>query len=188
MDTRNALLDCAEQAVRARGYDGFSYADLAAEVGIRKASIHHHFPAKADLAEALIDRYLERVATLLEGAAAEYPTGGGRLAALVATYREASGGGRRLCLCVAFCMGRDSLSPPVLGQLDAFHRQVAAWLGEVFALGKADGTIAAVSDPASEGMACLAQLEGAQLIARAAGDIAQFDRAVARLLERVSAA
>ena len=57
MNTRTSLLDSAEQAVRQRGYNGFSYADLAREIGIRKASIHHHFPTKADLGLALIERY-----------------------------------------------------------------------------------------------------------------------------------
>lgn len=56
MDTRTALLQSAERAARQRGYDGFSYADLAGDVGLRKASIHHHFPTKATLALALIER------------------------------------------------------------------------------------------------------------------------------------
>lgn len=188
MDTKSALLDSAEAAIRARGYDGFSYADLAADVGIRKASIHHHFPAKADLAQALIERYSRTVFARLEDIAAQHPTAGDRLAALVATYRSAIDGGAKLCLCVAFCTGRDSLSPAVLTALDAFRVTVAAWLAEVFALAKADGSITGVSDPASEAQACLAQLEGAQLVARASKDSARFDAAVARLLERVERA
>ena len=185
MDTKSALLDSAEHAVRARGYDGFSYADLAAEVGIRKASIHHHFPAKADLAQALIERYSQAVFARLADIAVQHPTAGARLTALVGTYRDAIEGGTKLCLCVAFCTGRDSLSPAVLTTLDAFRVTVAAWLADVFALAKADGSIAGVSDPAAEAQACLAQLEGAQLVARAAKDSARFDAAVARLLERV---
>lgn len=56
-DTRTALMDLAEHTVRSRGFDGFSYADLAEAIGIRKASIHYHFPTKAKLSEALIERY-----------------------------------------------------------------------------------------------------------------------------------
>lgn len=185
MDTKSALLDSAEHAVRARGYDGFSYADLAAAVGIRKASVHHHFPAKADLAKALIERYSQDVFTRLGAIAEMHPDGGARLASLVATYRAAIDGGNKLCLCVAFCAGRDSLSPAVLAMLDTFRVTVVAWLTDVFALGKADGSIAGVSDPAAEAQACLAQMEGAQLVARAAKDCARFDAAMARLLERI---
>ena len=59
-DTKTALLDLAERAVRSRGYDGFSYADLARAQGIRKASIHYHFPTKADLSQNLMARYHTR--------------------------------------------------------------------------------------------------------------------------------
>lgn len=185
MDTKAALLDSAEQAIRARGFDGFSYADLAADVGIRKASIHHHFPTKADLALALIARYSDNFFVKLDQISEKRPTGGARLKAYISACRDALDGGKKLCLCVAFCTGRDGLSPDVIARLDGFHRTVSAWLGEVFEAGKADNTIAGVSDIAAEAHACLAQMEGAQLIARAANDADRFDAAVARLLQRI---
>ena len=55
-DTRQRILDVAEQLLLERGYAGFSYQDIADAVGIRKASIHHHFPAKEDLGRAIIER------------------------------------------------------------------------------------------------------------------------------------
>jgi TetR/AcrR family transcriptional regulator, transcriptional repressor for nem operon len=184
MDTRTALLNCAEDAVRARGFDGFSYADLSLVVGIRKASIHHHFATKADLALALIERYSDNFFGTLDQIALAHDTGGARLGAYVAACRTALGSGDRLCLCVALIAGRDGLSAAVRGRLDLFHDTVTAWLSAVFALGAVDGTIAAVTDPAADAHACLAQMEGAQLIARAAGDITRFDAAVKALLAR----
>ena len=59
-DTKSALLAEAEVLIRTQGYAAFSYADLSERVGIRKASIHHHFPTKELLGAALIDAYLER--------------------------------------------------------------------------------------------------------------------------------
>jgi TetR/AcrR family transcriptional regulator, transcriptional repressor for nem operon len=185
MDTKTALLNCAEDAVRARGYDGFSYADLAAAVGIRKASIHHHFPTKADLALALIERYSRNFFAALDQIAIAHATGGARLKAYVAACRNALDGGTKLCLCIAFCTGRDGLSAAVLGKLDAFHVTVTAWLADVFAIGKIDGSLAGIIEARSEAHACLAQMEGAQLIARAAGDVDRFDMAVAGLLGRL---
>ncbi len=184
MDTKTALLNCAEDAVRSRGYDGFSYADLAVAVGISKASIHYHFPAKADLALALIEHYSKNFFATLDQIANLHPTGGARLAACVATYRDALDGGNKLCLCVAYCTGRDGLSPAVLAKLDAFHVTVTAWLGQVFAAGKGDNSIANVDDPNMDAHACLALMEGAQLIARAAKDSGRFDAAVAGMLQR----
>lgn len=185
MDTRTALLDSAEAAVRMRGFDGFSYADLAVAVGIRKASIHHHFPAKADLALALIERYSAGVFARLDRIAADHATGGARLDAYVAVSRDAIENGAKLCLCIAFSAGRDALSAVVLERLDTFHVTATDWLAAAFALGKADASIAGVSDPATEAHACLAQVEGAQLIARAAQDVRHYDAAVAGLLARL---
>ena len=59
-NTATAILDIAERLVQRRGFSGFSYADIAAELGITKASLHYHFPSKAELGESLITRYADR--------------------------------------------------------------------------------------------------------------------------------
>ena len=185
MSTRTALLDHAESFARVRGFDAFSYADLAESVGIRKASIHHHFRTKADLALAMIDRYSLR---FLEGLAAIEQTAGSAGAALeayVALYRAASDQGRQLCLCVAFSAGRDSLSAPVLDALEGFHSDNLAWLDRLFTRASGDGSITDLRDPAAEAHAALALVEGAQLMARAARDGARFEAAVAALTQRI---
>jgi len=55
MTTQQKLIDSARYLIQTRGYNGFSYADVAEQVQVRKASIHHHFPAKADLALAVVE-------------------------------------------------------------------------------------------------------------------------------------
>ena len=86
-DTRAALLDAAERLIRERGYAGVSYADLAGLVGVRKASIHHHFPGKADLALALLALKDGTVPAILS--ALDAPATSLR-AAILARYRKAS--------------------------------------------------------------------------------------------------
>ena len=56
-DTASRILDVAERLVQLSGFNGFSYADVAAELRITKASLHYHFAGKAELGEALIARY-----------------------------------------------------------------------------------------------------------------------------------
>jgi TetR/AcrR family transcriptional regulator, transcriptional repressor for nem operon len=186
MDTRTALLNAAEHAVRARGYDGFSYADLATAVGIRKASIHHHFPTKAELALVLIERYCANFFATLEQITASHSTAGAQLAAYIAVCRAALSGGDEMCLCVAFCTGRDHLTAAVLAKLDDYHFVSVRWLTDVFTTGKADGSITGIVNADDEAHACLAQMEGAQLVARAAKDVHRFDLAVAVLRSRIS--
>ena len=60
-DTATRILDVAERLAQTRGFNGFSYADIAAEVGITKAALHYHFATKAGLGQALIGRYAARL-------------------------------------------------------------------------------------------------------------------------------
>ena len=64
-DTATKLLDAAQHFVQTRGFNAFSYKDLAAAVGIRTASIHYHFPTKGDLGAALMQRYTDELAGVL---------------------------------------------------------------------------------------------------------------------------
>src|SRR4051794_36242328 len=58
--TSDLILDVAQELLQTRGYNAISYQDIADRIGIRKASIHHHFPNKSDLAQALVRRYRQR--------------------------------------------------------------------------------------------------------------------------------
>ncbi len=186
METKTALLNAAERASRTHGYDGFSYADLAREVGIRKASIHHHFPGKADLALALINRYRGNFEQALVDISAKQNLGGAKLQAYLDAYRAGMSGGKTMCLAVAFSIGRESLPEAVVKELHTFHQSGIAWLSELFELGKQDNSITGVSNPEFEAAACLALVEGAQLQARAADDLARFDIAVSALQQRIN--
>jgi len=187
MDTRTALLDSAENAARRRGIDGFSYADLADDVGIRKASIHYHFPKKHDLALALIQRYARAFLGRLDQIEQTHATAGAVLRAYIEQYRAALKNGEMVCLCVAFSTGRDSLSDAVLGELAAFHEESLTWLSEVFEDAEVDHSISKLTDPKDEAAACLALVEGAQLLARASGQMDLFDQAIAALAGRIDA-
>src|SRR5688500_17707188 len=56
-DTAQRILDVAERLVQTRGFNGFSYADIADALRVTKASLHYHFPSKADLGRRLNERY-----------------------------------------------------------------------------------------------------------------------------------
>ncbi len=185
MDTRTALLDCAETACRSRGYDAFSYADLATQVGIRKASIHHHFPTKADLALAVIARYSDVFFETLDSISAQNQGAANQLRAYHHIYREALVGGEQLCLCVAFSAGRDSLAPPILAKLNTFNERSVEWLTNVFTRAASDGSVIGLRQPDSEARAILALMLGAQLTARAAVDVSLFDQATQTFLDRL---
>ena len=185
-DTRTRLMDAAEQAVRARGADGVSFGDLADEIGIRKASIHYHFPAKTDLLAAIMQRYREQVLAGLEDMAVTRDTAAGRLAGFLDFYRDALGDGGRLCLCVAYSIGLNGLDAETRREITLFRQAVRAWLTRQFEHANADGSLTLVTDAAAEAAATLALAEGAQLTARFAEDPALFDQAVALFRVRLA--
>ncbi|MEP2640011.1 TetR/AcrR family transcriptional regulator [Roseobacter sp.] len=186
IDTKTALLNSAENAARTLGFDGFSYADLAEDVGIRKASIHHHFPSKAKLSVALMQRYHETFQAICVQLETSFETGGAQLAGLINQYKLGSDGGRRLCLCTSFSASRDSLPPDVVEQLRLFRVMVMDWMTGAFERGRDDGSISGVTNPELEAASALSLLEGAQLAARAEEQPALFDNAIALLVMRIS--
>ena len=185
MSTRDNLLTAAETACRAHGYSGFSYADLAKEVGIRKPSIHHHFPTKADLIEALISRYSEAFFQTLNEI-----TGAGGLASTqldkyLKLYRDQLAGGSQLCLCVALSLSPQNLTPTSLDALNGFHAKSVKWLTDVFSKAEHDESITELDRPQVEAIATLALVEGAQILSRAAQDVTPFEVSVRRLSKRL---
>jgi TetR/AcrR family transcriptional repressor of nem operon len=186
IDTKTALLNSAENAARRLGFDGFSYADLAEDVGIRKASIHHHFPSKAKLSVALMERYHTNFQAVCTEIEASFETGGAQLTELVRQYKAGSDDGRRLCLCASFSASRDSLPIEVVEKISQFRAMVTGWMAGAFEKGRKDGTISGVTRPALEASSMMSLLEGAQLAARAEENPALFDTATALLMARIS--
>lgn len=184
-DTRSALMDVAEQVVCARGHDGFSYADLSDAIGIRKASIHYHFPAKADLMAAVMERYKERIEEALQDVDEANQRSSDRLQSFLRIYRDALQGGATTCLCVALAVGQESLSTGSRSQIKQFRKMVTKWLSRTFQLAEVDGSVDSVGDFEEEAAAALALVEGAQLGARFEGDPARFDLAVSKFRDRL---
>lgn len=164
-DTRAELLAEAELLIRKRGYSGFSYADLAASVGIRKASIHHHFPAKSDLATALLAFFDARYDVAMAEILQTSPGGLDRVRAYAHLYLEGVEKGLG-CLCAAFAAELDTLPDALRSDLSRFFAKHVGWLDRVLSEGVADGTIRAGSKPALQARMIVAALEGALMMER----------------------
>src|SRR5450755_2672344 len=93
-DTPSQILDVAERLVQTRGFNGFSYADIAEELGMTKAALHYHFAGKAELGEALVTRYAERFAAALAEVASRGDDGPTALRAYADLYRDVVREGR----------------------------------------------------------------------------------------------
>jgi TetR/AcrR family transcriptional regulator, transcriptional repressor for nem operon len=186
-DTAERILDSAERLVQSRGFNGFSYADVAAELGVTKASLHYHFPGKAELGEALIGRYAARFAEALEQIDAPGGDAPVKLAAYARIYADVLRD-KRMCLCGMLAADYDTLPEPMRDAVLRFFDDNEAWLTDVFEQGQAEGSLH-LDGPAGEAaQALVGALEGALLVARPYGDVARFEAAATRLLTSLAGA
>src|SRR5271167_1241023 len=115
-DTRRELLDLAETLVRTRGYNGFSYRDLAEQIGIKTASIHYHFPSKGDLGEALVEKDREEFAKNLAQLDAVEKDLRRRLERFIQFFQARTiGCDNRMCLGAMLAVEQETL-PDAVGQ------------------------------------------------------------------------
>jgi TetR/AcrR family transcriptional repressor of nem operon len=179
--TVDRILDAAEALVATRGFNGFSYAHIAEELGITKASLHYHFRSKAQLGEALIARYAERFAGALEQIDRNTPGAPDRLTAYAQLY-SAVLHGDRMCLCGMLAAEYETLPEPMGEAIVRFFDANEAWLTQVLGDGRTDETLIVDGNPNESAQAILGGLEGALLVARPYGDPSRFDAAAKRLL------
>jgi TetR/AcrR family transcriptional regulator, transcriptional repressor for nem operon len=180
-DTPVRILNVAERLAQRRGFNGFSYADVAAELHITTASLHYHFAGKAELGRAMIARYAERFAQALADIEAGMPDAPGRLQAYAGLYaavlRE-----RRLCLCGMLAAEYQTLPKPMRDSVIRFFDENERWLAKVLEAGRVAGQVSFAGSPEEAAQMIVCGLEGAMLLARPYGDIARFDSAAQQLL------
>lgn len=181
MDTRQALLDNAAELIRTRGYTGFSYADLAARVGIRKASIHHHFPTKEDLGQALVEHYSAEFEQALDGISRRKLAPYQALQAYTTLYRNSVEQGWG-CLCGMLASEVDVVPPNVAVGVRRFMTRNLEWLSSVIAKGIDSGEIAGRGDPNARAATVLCICQGALLVGRSMRSLQTFDQAISEAL------
>jgi len=179
--TAQRILDVAEELVQSRGYNGFSYADIAGELGITKASLHYHFASKAELGEALIERYSARFLEALERIAGTSSGANSKLDAYANLYVEVLRGDR-MCLCGMLAAEYQTLPERMQGSVIRFFDHNVIWLAGVLADGQSDGELSIHVSPADAAQAVLSALQGAMLVARPYRDLTRFQAAAAHTL------
>lgn len=186
--TAERILAVARELVIAAGYNGFSYADIAAVVGIRKPSIHHYFPAKADLVRVLVAGYRDDLAAGLAHFESLSPDASVQLQNYIATWEACiADGSMPFCLGAQLAAELPALPPDVAVEVKAHFRLLAAWLAEVLTRGARQGQFKLQHSAEVEAETIMATVHGAMLSARAYGTPATFGVIVGPLLERLVA-
>lgn len=179
--TSQQILDIAQRLVQTRGFNAFSYADIASTLNVSKASLHYHFASKAKLGVRLIERYEDEFERLLGGI--DLGDGGAalKLQRYVLLYAHVLAD-RRMCLCGMLAAEFETLPKAMQTALDGFFALNERWLVSVLEEGRKGGTVH-FKGPASEAAQYfISSLEGSLMMARSHGGMARFDAATRRLL------
>lgn len=185
--TSDSILACARSLILAGGYNGFSYADIADVVGIRKASIHHHFPSKVDLVRTLLVRYREEADAGIANLERNVPDPLEQLRAYTRYWETCiTDASAPFCVCALLANELPVLPQEVALEVRAYFRSLSAWLTSVLERGVQQGRLQLGKAPRVEAEVFMATVHGAMLSARAYGDPKMFGLITAPLLERLS--
>jgi TetR/AcrR family transcriptional repressor of nem operon len=164
-DVANAIVDAAERRIRIGGFNGFSFREIAADVGVKSSSVHYHFPTKENLAAAVVHRYTDELATLIDKASATEPD---PIKVWTAAFRGTLHSEDRMCPCMVLGATSLDLPPEVASEVKRFF---STCLDKLMAGGL-------LIDEANE---FLATITGAMVVATALSDLTAFDRATSEL-------
>jgi TetR/AcrR family transcriptional regulator, transcriptional repressor for nem operon len=183
--TATRILDAAERFVQVRGFNGFSYADISAELGITKAALHYHFASKADLGEALIVRYAARFTDALAAIEADSITATAKLAGYSRLYLSVLSD-QKMCLCGMLAAEYQTLPQPMREAVISFFNSNESWLEHVLEQGRSEHSLRFAGSARDTARMLVSALEGAMLLARPYGDVARFQAAADSLLAGIS--
>jgi TetR/AcrR family transcriptional repressor of nem operon len=186
--TAEDILASARALIVSGGYNGFSYADIADVVGIRKPSIHHHFPSKAELVTALVAGYRKEVEAGIANLEHAIPGPLDQLNAYIGYWKTCIGDASApFCICALLANELPVLPPEVAREVRAYFRFLSGWLNGVFERGAGQGLIDLSETPRVEAEAFMATVHGAMLSARAYGDTGMFGVIMDPQLKRLAA-
>jgi TetR/AcrR family transcriptional regulator, transcriptional repressor for nem operon len=180
-ETASRVLDVAERLVQQRGFNAFSYADVASELQITKAALHYHFAGKAELGAALLARYARRFAEALSVIDAENSDGPRKLAAYADLYLDVLRN-RRMCLCGMLAAEFQTLPGPMRDIVIQFFNDNETWLARLLDHGRGEGTLRFSGSSNETARLIVATLEGAMLVTLPYGDVARFQTAASSLV------
>lgn len=166
VSTRDQILGCAQNLIQMRGYNGFSFRDIAGDIGIKSSSIHYYYPGKTDLAVAVAEQYQASFMEITDQLIARGETAAATLKAYAGVFVTTLTQDNKLCLCGMLASEINSAEPKLQSAIKAFFDQQQDVLTTIIARGQSEGEFRSNLDAADFAKTYLAALEGAMMLAR----------------------
>src|ERR1700722_18018139 len=171
-DIKTAIMDAAERRIQLGGFGGFSFREIAADVGIKSSSVHYHFPTKEDLAAAVIRRWAKYTSELIDKELEKDPN---PIRVWTKAFRGTAFSKAHMCPCTVLGAASQDLPDQVAKEVRAFFKMCQ------------DKLVAEGLSPSNAGEA-LSTITGPLVVANALGDTAEYDRATRDEVRELSAA
>ncbi|WP_264740049.1 TetR/AcrR family transcriptional regulator [Cytobacillus firmus] len=184
-DTMQLIMDTGQYLIQERGYNAISYADIAERVGIKKASIHYHFPAKLDLVQAILQRYRKEFLCELDRIEQLSINSEEKLFRFFQHYRETLANDSKLCLCSMMAAELVTFPLEIRNEINGFFRDNENWIEKVIEHGKETGIMDYRISSRGQSQIIMAFVQGAQLLARSSGDLQYYDMMVQNLIKKL---
>ena len=181
--TRDQIITLADELIRTRGFNAFSYADIAGPLNVRNAAIHYYFPSKADLGTSVIDKELAAMARLkIEGV--DLP-GDEQLKTLITTFFSSSRKGR-ICLTGSLTPDYATLPPLLQDKVQQMCRTILDWVEDCLEKGRATGRFSFQGTAEDRALLVMSGLLSSLLLSRVLGE-SIFDSMIFQLLKDINA-
>lgn len=180
-NTRERILDVAQELIQRRGLNAMSFQDLSDSIGIRKASIHHHFASKAKMVEALCSRYRREFEILVSRILQSGASGKTKLRRYFDLFAQTAKGDKN-CLFGILIAELSSLDEEGREQVHAFSNENIQWTQQILRDGVSDGSLLEISDLPKTAEMVFATLEGGLLLSRLDGGAGRYSGILARML------
>ena len=165
------LLTHTRELLTSGGYNSFSYADLAARVGISKASIHHHFPTKELLVTTVVALYRQDARDGLAYLVKKFNEPVRQLEAYAGYWEDCiRSGDSPFCICAMLATELPTIPEGVAAEVRTHFRDLTTWLASVLERGAALGQFRLNGSPTESARGFMAVVHGAMLVARATDD------------------
>lgn len=168
-NSKRTILNLAESLLQQRGFNGFSYAHISAELGVKNAAIHYHFPSKEDLGVAVIQRYRERFRLWTNNARVKDLSPEKKLDWFLGIYKDLRADQGKVCLVGSLEAEFNSIPENLQNEVQALHSEMLAWLQRLLAEGRASGAFDFKGEPADKAALIISSVQGALQMARALG-------------------
>ena len=164
MSTHDSLIALTDTLTQENGYQGFSYADLAERLGIRKASIHYHFPTKTELGIAYCE-FKEAGMLKLESALLQMPAGRERLRGYMDAFLQCRDNGQ---MCGIHAMLSDSalFEPDLQAATNRLAETDLRILTDVLTTGWESGELVFTAQPADVAIIIGSAIKGSLMLNR----------------------